>query len=67
MKELVQIIGPWSLRFFPLLTYSRPVPLGQGTVPHLTIAALYLSSGSPLFLVTLHHPLRILLGFPLLG
>ena len=30
------------------------------------IAALYLSSGSPLLLITLHHPLRILLGLPLL-
>ena len=66
VKELVQIIGHWSLRFFPLLAYSLPAPLGQGTVPHLTIAALYLSSGSPLLLVTLHHPLRILLGLPIL-
>ena len=67
MKEPVQIIGHWSLPFFPLLAYSLPASLGQGTVPHLTIAALYLSSGSPLLLIALHHPLRILLGLLLLG
>ena len=66
VKEPVQIIGHWSLRFLPLLVYSLPASLGQGTVPHPMIAAPYLSSGSPLLLVT-HHPLRILPGWPLLG
>ena len=67
VKEPVQIIGHWSLRFLPLLVYSLPAPLGQGTVHHPMIAGLYLSSGSPLLLITLHHPLRVLLGWPLLG
>ena len=67
MKEPDQIIGHWSLRFLPLLAFSLPTPLGQGTVPHPMIAAPYLSSGSPLLLITLHHPLRNLLGVPLLG
>ena len=66
VKEPVQIIGHWSLRFFPLLAYSLPTPLGQGTVPHPKIAALYLSSGSPLLPIT-PHPLRTPLGCPLLG